>query len=304
MPPFLYDHLGEFCALAYAFLWTLCTICWTSAGRRVGAMAVCFDRLVIGTAILLIYCKIALGTWIPLDASVRIWTILLVSGAIGFFLGDLCIFKAFVIIGPRLSLLLQSLTPIAVAVIAYFYLGEPLGPIKWLGMAVTLSGVVWVVLERPESPKETHHRKDFTWGIFLAAVTALLGAVSQVLAKQVLAERYYDPFVVTLVRVLGGVVCFPILFTIVGHWRQIGASFMDRRAVAVVFIGSVLGPFVGVALNMKSLALCSSGVAITLINTAPVMFLPFAVFLYKEKISPRAAIGAVVSVAGVALLML
>jgi drug/metabolite transporter (DMT)-like permease len=55
---------------------------------------------------------------------------------------------------------------------------------------------------------------------------------------------------------------------------------------------------------MKSLALCSSGVAITLINTAPVMFLPFAVFLYKEKISPRAAIGAVVSVAGVALLML
>jgi hypothetical protein len=34
------------------------------------------------------------------------------------------------------------------------------------------------------------------------------------------------------------------------------------------------------------------------------MFLPFAIFVYKEKVSPRAAIGTVISVAGVTMLML
>jgi drug/metabolite transporter (DMT)-like permease len=72
----------------------------------------------------------------------------------------------------------------------------------------------------------------------------------------------------------------------------------------VVLLGAILGPFVGVALNMKALELCFSGVAITLINTAPVMFLPWAIFHYKEKVSQRAPIGAIVSVTGVALLML
>jgi drug/metabolite transporter (DMT)-like permease len=42
----------------------------------------------------------------------------------------------------------------------------------------------------------------------------------------------------------------------------------------------------------------------TIIATMPVLILPLSMLVYGEKVSPRAAGGAVLSVAGVALLML
>jgi drug/metabolite transporter (DMT)-like permease len=304
MANFFQAHLGEFCALGTAFFWTLCSLAWTTAGKRVGAMAVCFIRLVLATTLLMIYCKIFLGSWLPLGASFEIWAILLVSGFLGFFVSDLCIFKAFLVIGPRLTLLLQSLTPPTVAIIAKFYLDEPLGLKNWLGMALTISGVVWVVLERPESPKETHHRKDFFQGIFLAAFAALLGAISQVLSKQAIQIDNLDPFAISLMRILGGLAFFPLLLTFAGRWRQIGHAVSNHRAMPIILLGTFAGPIIGVALNMKSLGLCSTGVVATLSNTTPLIILPFVILLYKEKVSPRAAIGAIISVIGVALLML
>jgi drug/metabolite transporter (DMT)-like permease len=307
MSSFFQAHLGEFCALGTAFFWTLCTLAWTTAGKRIGAMAVCINRLIFATLLLMICSKIFRGSWLPHDASLKIWAILLISGFIGFFLADMCIFKALLVIGPRLSLLMQSLTPPVAAIISFFYLREPLRFVHWLGMAITIAGVVWVVLERPESPKELHHRKDFAWGIFLAVAAALFNAVSQVLSKQIYyVDGYsnYDPFAVTLIRILGGLACFPLLFTFLHRWRQIGNAALDYRAAAVTFLGAIVGPFLGVVLNMKALGLCSTGVVVTLVNTAPVMVLPLTVLFYKEKVSPRAALGAAISMLGVALLML
>jgi drug/metabolite transporter (DMT)-like permease len=47
-----------------------------------------------------------------------------------------------------------------------------------------------------------------------------------------------------------------------------------------------------------------AGVAATLMAMTPVFILPFAVWIEKERISPRAAIGALTAVGGVALLTL
>jgi drug/metabolite transporter (DMT)-like permease len=45
-------------------------------------------------------------------------------------------------------------------------------------------------------------------------------------------------------------------------------------------------------------------VTATIIGTMPVLILPFVVVLYREPVSLRAVAGAIVSVAGVAMLML
>jgi drug/metabolite transporter (DMT)-like permease len=305
MGSFYQSHLGEFAAMATALLWTLSALAWTSAGRRIGALAVSFDRLLMALALLIGYWRIAADQWLPWDVSVQTWTILLVSGFFGFFIADLCIFKAFLIIGPRLTLLMQAITPPAVAVMSRIFLGDALGTWNWLGMAVTLGGVVWVVLEQQESPKEKHHRRDFAWGIFLAAGSAIFGGVAQVLSAQAFRQNSgsLDPFAVTLIRVIGGLVCYFPLLTMTGRWRQIGRSMLHRRAMLIAAFGSFVGPFLGVAANMKALELCTPGVVSTIINTTPVLILPFVIFVYKEKVSPRAAIGAMISVLGVALLM-
>ena len=46
---------GELVALATALLWTFSSLAWTSAGKRVGALAVSFIRLIIASAIMMVY---------------------------------------------------------------------------------------------------------------------------------------------------------------------------------------------------------------------------------------------------------
>jgi drug/metabolite transporter (DMT)-like permease len=305
MTTFFHSHTGEFCALGTALLWTLCTLAWTSAGKRIGSMTVCFMRLVFALLLLIGYNRIFCGQWLPFDVGSRIWTILMFSGFLGFFVADLLIFKAFLIIGPRMTLLLQALTPVTVVLITSVRQNEPFGAMDWLGMAITLAGVVWVVLERPESPKETHHRKDFAFGVALAAASAIFSGISQIFSKEAVGRIEIDPFSATLIRIIGGTILFPVLLTLIRRWDQIGAARLHPKAIFIVFLGTLSGPFLGVALNLKALTFvtCTTGVVTTLIATAPVMVLPFSILLYKEKVSPRAAIGAAISVLGVAVLM-
>ncbi len=127
------QQIGELAALVTAVLWTLSALAWTSAGRHVGALAVSFLRLMLAVGMLMVYGYFRRGLPWPSDADPRVWQVLGVSGFLGFFVSDLCLFKAFLIIGPRLSLLLvTSLTPPLVVLISWAWRG---GGIRPAGMA-------------------------------------------------------------------------------------------------------------------------------------------------------------------------
>ena len=72
----------------------------------------------------------------------------------------------------------------------------------------------------------------------------------------------------------------------------------------IVCLGTIVGPCVGVTLYMIALQHCHVGIVATILATIPVMILPFSVYLYGEHVSLRAMGGALLAVAGVALLML
>ena len=96
-----WEQLGEIAAVGTALLWTLSTLAWTSAGRHVGALPVCFLRLVIACVPLACYGQAVYGHWLPTEAGSHAWLLLGISGLFGFFLADLCLFKAYLLIGPR-----------------------------------------------------------------------------------------------------------------------------------------------------------------------------------------------------------
>jgi drug/metabolite transporter (DMT)-like permease len=301
MDSVFHSHLGELAALATALLWTFSTLAWTSAGRQIGSLAVNFNRLVIAFLLLSIYCKLHLGSWLPPDADGKTWITLLMSGVLGFFFADICCFKSLLIIGPRLTLLLLATTPPMTAIFASFYLHDSMHLFQWIAMAVTLSGVAWVVLEQPETPKESHHRKDFAWGVLLALAGSSFAAAGSVLSKQGIGN--YDAFAATFIRIIGGLICFLPVLVISGRWWQVGRSVLRGHTMLIVLGGTIVGPVVGVAMSLEALRHCSAGVAMTIINTMPVMILPLVIIFYKEKVSPRAAVGAVISVIGIAMLM-
>jgi drug/metabolite transporter (DMT)-like permease len=66
--------------------------------------------------------------------------------------------------------------------------------------------------------------------------------------------------------------------------------------------GAVSGPFVGVWLSLIAARYTDVGVAATLMATTPVLIIPLVMFTEGYRPSLRAVLGAVVAIAGVALL--
>ena len=67
-----------------------------SAGKRVGALSLNLIRLVIGLIFLAIYNGIINGSFIP-QATHYQWFWLVLSGLVGFVLGDLFLFQSFIL---------------------------------------------------------------------------------------------------------------------------------------------------------------------------------------------------------------
>ncbi len=87
------------------------------------------------------------------------------------------------------------------------------------------------------------------------------------------------------------------------RWPVVLQAVRLGRAMSILMFGTFVGPFLGVILFMVSLRYCAVGVVTTIVNTMPVLILPFLIVIYHEKVSLRAWAGAVIAVLGVALLV-
>jgi drug/metabolite transporter (DMT)-like permease len=305
------QDVGELAALATAVLWTLSALAWTSAGRRVGALAVSFLRLVLAIILYLPFLYAADRMTLLASADLRTWEILAFSGFLGFCVSDLCLFKAFLTIGPRLSLLVTSLTPPMTVVMSWAVRGGGgFGTRAWLGMGITLAGVLWVVLERRAGNGHPHTLRQLRYGLALALAATAVQAAGTVLAKE--GTIQFPPAessvvlgaaVSALIRVIGAVAGYVMLITLAGRWPAMAWAVKQRREMTMMAAGTIVGPCLGVTTYMIALAGCHEGVVTTILATIPVMILPFSIFLYGEHVSPRAIGGAVIATAGVAVLM-
>jgi drug/metabolite transporter (DMT)-like permease len=68
--------------------------------------------------------------------------------------------------------------------------------------------------------------------------------------------------------------------------------------------GAVVGPFLGMTLSMLALADTQTGIAQTLMSLMPVFIIPVIWIIYGERTSWRGIIGALIAVAGVAILFI
>ena len=143
------DTRGELAALATAFSWTASALAFTAAAVRLGSLSLNIIRLALALAFFVALEWLLRGLPLPTDAAPHNWLWLSISGLIGFTLGDLCLFRAFVLIGPRRTMLIAALVPMVGAVISWVALDEGLSALAIAGMVLTMAGVAWVLLERP-----------------------------------------------------------------------------------------------------------------------------------------------------------
>src|SRR4030042_5818306 len=141
-------HIGELAALTTAFCWTITALSFEIAAKKVGSLALNLIRLLLAFIFLSLYSYLVRGLLFPVDASSHAWIWLSISGIIGFSLGGLFLFKAFVVIGARVSMLMMSSVPLWSTLIGWLVLGESLSFGDWLGMTLTIIGIALVILHK------------------------------------------------------------------------------------------------------------------------------------------------------------
>jgi len=295
------SHFGETAALLTAVFWTVTALSFESAGKRVGSLAVNLLRLLIGFVFLSIFTFFYRGMVFPVDASAHAWIWLVLSGLVGFLVGDLCLFRAFVDIGARISMLIMASVPPFTALMGWLILGEKLSYGEWTGMALTIAGISIVILERKPGEKQVKLNKPGL-GVLLAFGGAIGQSVGLVLSKYGMED--YDAFGATQIRVLAGIAGFLLLFAVLHRWRPVGAAFADKKAMALINTGAFFGPFLGVSFSLLAVQYTETGVASTIMSIVPVLIIPPAVALFHERVTLREIIGAMAAVGGVGMMFL
>jgi drug/metabolite transporter (DMT)-like permease len=292
--------LGELAALTTAACWAGGSLLFTRAARRVGAFTLNHARVTLAFVFLTLIVLIARGTsWAPEAEFRNIW-ILMLSGFLGLTLGDLGYFSAFVLLGPRLTTLLMILAPPFTAILAIPFLGETMDLVGVLGMGLTLAGVIWVVRERQGNNVPRGHRIR---GVVYGCLGSLGQAVGLILSK-IGMGTVMDPLPATTIRMAAATVGVFALAAVSGRMPGLVRLARDPVARWATIGATVLGPVLGVWLSLVAVRYTQAGIAATLIAMTPIMILPLVMVVERERVSPRAAVGAVISVAGVAVLFL
>ena len=292
------DHIGEFAALLTAIFWTVTSLSFESASHRIGSIAVNIIRLVIGLIFLSLYTFIRRGLILPTDASIDNWIWLTLSGAVGFVLGDLFLFKSYTIIGSRFSMLIMTLVPPFTALFSFFIIGERLTLFHGLGMTLTFSGISMAIFGR-SGKGEKLSLKLAPRGILYALGGAVGQALGLVLSK--LGLKNYDPFAATQIRIIAGIAGYTAIATVFYRWGNVARAIRHKEGMALTTLGAFFGPFLGVSFSLIAVKYTEAGIASTIMSLVPVFIILPAVILYKEKVTLAEITGVLVSVGGVAL---
>lgn len=305
------NYLGEIISLTVAFSWTLTALCSEVASKRLGSLQLNVIRMVLSIAMLSATLFWFTGSPYPLFTNSATWLWLLLSGFVGYVLGDYCLFNAYILIGSRFGQLFMTLAPPAAALSAWLILHETLSIQSSIGMVVTLLGIALSVLGRGEKRKIGLKLplKGVLFGIgagigqgvglvlskvgmnhYTEAIPAGMESVSQML-----------PFAATFIRAIMGLAGFGAVMGIRRKFPTLLIAIQDKKGMKAALLATLFGPFIGVSLSLMAVQYTEAGIASTLMALTPILILYPAYLFFNQHITTKEVIGACISVIGASL---
>jgi len=203
----------------------------------------------------------------------------------------------------------MTLAPLAAALMAWITLGQQMSATSLVAMLVTLTGIGISVLGRGE-----HHKVSLKLplnGMLFAVGAALCQGVGLVLSKigmdsyQAAVEpAWLLPFFANFFRCVAGVVGFLLLLYYREGFRPLREAMHDRKGLSAATATTIFGPFAGVGFSLMAVQYTSAGIASTLMALTPIIIILPSYWLFHQKITWKAVLGALISVVGVSLFFL
>jgi drug/metabolite transporter (DMT)-like permease len=303
------EQLGALAAVGTSICFSIGSTLFAFSARELGSPLVNRVRLALALSILMPLHWLTFGSLLPVQADASHWGWLALSGIVGLVLGDVALFQAFVMIGPRLSMLMMALAPVLSVVLAWLFLGEILDFQELLGIAITVGGIVWVIAERQngtlaDGAQSAHDRRRYLTGLMWGLGGAAGQAGGLVLSKLGLADQFpaLSGNVIRMVAAAGAIWLITALSGKVVSSIQTAKA--HPRALKYIAAATMLGPVTGVFLSLVAVQNAPVGIAATLSSLTPIFMLPIAHFAYKEHVSRQAIVGTAIAFVGIAILFL
>lgn len=287
------NYVGETAALGVAVSWTASALFFERAGNNIGSLVLNLLRIGLAIVLLGLVTIFTRGTFLPTDAGPQQWIWMSLSGFVGFFLGDLCLFRSYIVVGARMAQLTMTLAPILTALIGFLLLGETLSWHKVVAILLVVGGILTAMLgKRGDKIKFNVPFKGF----LLALGGATGQAVGLVFSKKGIGN--YDPMAATQIRAITGFGCFIILITVIRFWPKVLKAVHSTRNMNYMLWGTVFGPVIGVSLSLFAVQHTSTGIAATLMGLVPIFILVPSAIIEKQRITLIQIIGTFISVGG------
>lgn len=301
--------IGELAALATSVCFSLSSIVFTFSGRELGSILVNRTRLLIAILLVMLLHLVLYGQLLPINAGNERWFWLGLSGFVGLALGDGFLFQAFILIGPRLSMLMMALAPVLGAIMAWIFLGETLSLTAIAGIVITVGGILIVVAERREDSSANAktkaiptNRRRYILGLLCGLGGGLGQAGGLILSKLGLVGGF-PALSGNLIRLI---VAGVIIWILAIANRQLISSYRDLkahpRALLFLTVGTILGPVLGVWLSLVAVQNANVGIVSTLSSLMPIFLIPISYFVYGERVTRQGIIGTFVALIGTILL--
>jgi len=293
--------LGEIAGLLTATCWSFSSILFTLAGQKIGSIMVNRWRLVFAVFFLFLSHLLFFGTFLPENATKDTYLWLSLSGLVGLVIGDSFLFRAYVILGPRSSMILMTLAPVVSSILAFVLLGEVLSPIQILGVIITISGVAWAISHHGRFVKPSN-QGTIKQGIIFGVLAAICQASGLILARKGL-DTGVTAFSANYIRMFAAMVLIWILAVIRGTFTESFKHLKDLHVVKHLAAAAFIGPFIGVWLSLVAVQYAPVGIASTMMASSPILMIPLSRILLKESISKHSIFGTFLAVIGLFILL-
>lgn len=242
-----------------------------------------------------------------------IWFLL--SGFVGFGIGDVALFQAYARIGSRRGVLLAQCLAVPFAALSeWALLGTRLRLAECVAVGLILAGIAMAVrpgkMAIPVSPRVL--RAGVGFGV-LAALGQAWGAVLSRKAFALNAEAgvSLDGWTSAFQRIGPGVMVAFIMAALV-HLRRRSSNIppapplsRDQHATATAFTlaNALAGPVLGVGCYQWALSSAPSGLVLAVVAATPIAVMPLSWYLEKDRPHAAGVAGAAVAVGAVAALV-